>query len=64
MFLALFTLSGEDGAPPKNSETARIASEKLKSAMISSLRRSDVATSYSAFQFIALLPAATYEDAQ
>ncbi len=32
--------------------------------MISSLRRSDVATSYSAFQFIALLPAATYEDAQ
>ncbi len=64
VFLALFTLSGEDGAPPKNSETARIASEKLKSAMISSLRRSDVATSYSAFQFIALLPAATYEDAQ
>lgn len=63
VFLALFTLSGEDGSAPENAALYS-AAEKLKSAIVSSLRRSDVAAPYSTSQFVAMLPSAAYEDAQ
>lgn len=63
VFMVLFTLSSENGAPPQES-VGRLAAEKLKNAIISSLRRSDTAAPYSASQFIVLLPSASFEDAQ
>lgn len=63
IYLVLFTLNDMNGAY-LDDNTARIAGAKLKEAIISSLRKGDVVTSYSATQFVVMLPVINYENAQ
>jgi len=63
IFLVLFTLSPRDGNTERN-EDKMSALHLLKSSIISSLRKGDIVSAYSAMQFIAMLPIANYEGAQ
>lgn len=63
VFIVLFTLSSTDGNPPALN-TAKAAVEKLKTAIKVTLRKGDAVTSYSASQFIVMLPMISYENAQ
>lgn len=63
IFLILFTMSGKDGCVP-NPEELRTASEKLKNAILTGMRRGDTVASCSATQYIALLQTVTSETAQ
>lgn len=60
-FLALFSLQV---LPEESAGDALYhAAQKLREAVVSSLRSADVVTSYSSVQFLAILPAVSYEDA-
>ena len=63
IFLILFTVSGENGKILKP-EALRAASEKLRSAILTSMRRGDTVASCSATQYIAMLQTVTAETAQ
>lgn len=63
IFIAMFTLSNPDGTPVKP-ESSHNAVEKLRDAILVSLRKADIVASYSGVQFIALLPLVSFEDAQ
>jgi two-component SAPR family response regulator len=63
VFLALFTISNEEGDTPK-AEISRTAMEKLKSVMVDNLRKGDTVAGYSSTQFLAMLPFTTFENAQ
>ncbi|MGC7323259.1 hypothetical protein RBA16_27585, partial [Mycobacteroides abscessus subsp. massiliense] len=45
-------------------DNSQNAVEKLRDAILVSLRRADIVASYSSVQFIAMLPIVTFEDAQ
>ena len=60
IYIILFTLVGEQGQSPAEEKEVAM---RLKKALLVSLRRGDIVTSYSAAQFIAMLPLITYEDA-
>lgn len=62
-FLILFTLGGKDGGTP-DPEVLKIASEKLKNAILSSMRKGDTVAPCSATQYIAMLQTVTMETAQ
>lgn len=63
IFIVLFTLTDPDGAIPEPEVTA-LAVMRLKDAILSSLRKGDTVASYSATQFIVMLPLISYENAQ
>ncbi len=62
IFIVLVTLTDPDGAVPQP-EVAKPAVGRMKEAIISSLRKGDIVASYSATQFIIMLPLITYENA-
>lgn len=62
IFIILFTLVGEQSEQPP-AESEKGAAARLKTAILVSLRKGDIVTSYSATQFIAMLPLITYENA-
>ncbi len=59
-FLALFSLKSTGEVPV---DAMYHAAEKLRQAVVTTLRAADVVTSYSSAQFLALLPSVSYEDA-
>lgn len=63
VFLALFTISNDEGDAPK-AEISRAAMEKLKAVMVENLRKGDTVASYSSTQFLVMLPFTTFENAQ
>lgn len=63
IFIVLVTLTDPEGAIPQP-EIARLAVSRLKDAILHSLRKGDVVASYSATQFIVMLPLITYENAE
>lgn len=63
VYLALFTLSDHSGHV-SDSETNKTAREILKAAIISSLRKGDVVSSYSSMQFIVMLPMINFENVE
>ena len=63
VFIVLFTISGLDGELPKP-RVAKLASERLKATIMDSLRKGDTVASYSATQFIVMLPLISYENAE
>ncbi|MBW7572940.1 BTAD domain-containing putative transcriptional regulator [Caproiciproducens faecalis] len=63
VFIVLFTISGLDGEPP-GPRISKLASERLKSTIMDSLRKGDTVASYSATQFIVMLPLINYENAE
>ncbi|MCI1966075.1 MAG: bacterial transcriptional activator domain-containing protein [Oscillospiraceae bacterium] len=63
IFLVLFTLTGSDGRPPEP-EALRVASDKLKEAILTGMRRGDVVASCSATQYIAMLETVISETAE
>ncbi|MGX8700857.1 BTAD domain-containing putative transcriptional regulator [Caproiciproducens sp.] len=63
VFIVLFTVSGPDGELPKP-RVAKLASERLKATIMDSLRKGDTVASYSATQFIVMLPLISYENAE
>ena len=63
IFVILFTLMDAKGEQPF-SESEKGAAARLKAAILVSLRKGDIVTSYSTTQFIAMLPLITYENAR
>ncbi|WP_444642752.1 BTAD domain-containing putative transcriptional regulator [Caproiciproducens sp. R1] len=63
VFIVLFTIRGLDGELPKP-RVAKLASERLKATIMDSLRKGDTVASYSATQFIVMLPLISYENAE
>lgn len=63
VFLILFTLNGKNSELP-NPEALKVASEKLKNAILTNMRRGDIVASCSATQYIAMLQTVTAETAQ
>ena len=63
VFLILFTITSPDGGTP-DPEATKSASEKLKDAILTSLRKGDAVASCSSTQFIAMLQTVTVETAQ
>ncbi len=63
IFIVLFTLTDPQGAIPEP-EVAKLAVGRLQGAILSSLRKGDTFASYSATQFIVMLPLITYENAE
>lgn len=63
IFLILFTLNGKNGAAPEP-EALKVASEKLKNALLTGMRKGDTVASCSATQYIAMLQTVTAETAQ
>lgn len=63
IFLILFTLDGKDGGTPEP-EALKVASEKLRNAILTGMRRGDTVASCSATQYIAMLQTVTAETAQ
>lgn len=63
VFIVLFTISGLDGELPKP-RVAKLASERLKATIMDNLRKGDTVASYSATQFIVMLPLISYENAE
>ncbi|WP_411676443.1 AfsR/SARP family transcriptional regulator [Caproicibacter sp.] len=63
IFLILFTLRGKDGGAPEP-DALKTASEKLKNAILTSMRKGDTVASCSTTQYIALLQTVTVETAQ
>lgn len=61
-YIVLFTLSDLDGEVPERS-VAKLATARLKSAILESLRKGDAVASYSSTQFIVMLPLNSYEEA-
>jgi len=61
-YIVLFTLSDLDGEVPERS-IAKVATARLKSAILESLRKGDAVASYSSTQFIVMLPLNNYEEA-
>jgi DNA-binding SARP family transcriptional activator len=62
-YIVLFTLSDLNGEIPDH-EVAKLATLRLKSAILGSLRKGDAVASYSATQFIIMLPLNCYQDAE
>ena len=64
-YMILFTLKFQEGALPDNDQMERFlmnqAMEQLEAALKKTLRMGDVAARYTDSQFVALLPACTYE---
>lgn len=63
IYILLFTLTDPEGAIPQP-EVAKVAVSRLKDSILYSLRKGDVVSSFSATQFIVMLPVITYENAQ
>lgn len=63
IFVVLLTLTDLEGDIP-DPEVTKSAVSRLKNAILSSLRKGDVVASYSATQFIVMLPLITFENAQ
>ena len=63
VFLLLFSITAPDGGPPEP-EAAKYAAEKLKDAILTSLRKGDSVASCSSTQYIAMLQTVTAENAQ
>jgi DNA-binding SARP family transcriptional activator len=63
IFIVLFTLSDQNGSIPE-AEIAKLATGRLKEAILCSLRKGDTVASYSSTQFIAMLPLISYENAE
>ncbi len=63
VFIVLFTISGLDGELPKP-RIAKLASVRLKTTIMDSLRKGDTVASYSTTQFIVMLPLISYENAE
>lgn len=63
VFLILFTLRRPDGGAPAP-ETLKAASEKLKTAILTGMRKGDIVASCSSTQYIAMLQTVTVETAQ
>ncbi len=63
IFIVLFTLSDSNGEIP-DYEVAILAADRLKSAIMDSLRKGDAVASYSSTQFIVMLPLISYENAE
>ncbi|MFU0832155.1 MAG: BTAD domain-containing protein [Oscillospiraceae bacterium] len=62
-FLILFTLGAKNGIAP-DPEVLKTASEKLKNAILSSMRKGDTVAPCSATQYIAMLQTVTMETAE
>lgn len=62
-FLILFTLDAKDGGTP-DPEVLKVASEKLRNAILSSMRKGDTVAPCSATQYIVMLQTVTMETAQ
>ncbi|HEX3038230.1 MAG TPA: BTAD domain-containing putative transcriptional regulator [Oscillospiraceae bacterium] len=63
IFLVLFTISPCHGNTAEN-ENSMPALNVLKTSIIGSLRKGDIVSTYSAMQFIVMLPIVDYESAQ
>jgi len=63
VFLVLFTLSNPAGEIPQH-EVAQHSTSCLKSSITENLRKGDVVASFSATQFVVMLPLESYEDAE
>lgn len=63
IFIVLFTLTDLDGDIPEP-EISTVAVARLKDAILTSLRKGDAVASYSATQFIVMLPLISYENAE
>lgn len=63
IFMVLVTLTDLNGGIPQP-EITKVAVSRLKDAILRSLRKGDVVASYSATQFIVMLPLITYENAE
>ncbi len=63
IFIVLFTLTDQEGGIPEP-EVTSLAVARLKDAILTSLRKGDAVASYSATQFIVMLPLISYENAQ
>jgi len=63
IFIVLLTVSDLNGETPSQ-EVAKLAADRLKSAIMESLRKGDTVASYSATQFIVMLPLISYENTE
>lgn len=63
VYVVLFTLSDLNGEIP-DGDIAKLATARLKSSILESLRKGDAVASYSATQFIVMLPLNSYQDAE
>ena len=63
IFIVLFTLTDLNGEIP-DPEVTKVAVGRLKDAILTSLRKGDAFASYSATQFIVMLPFINYENAE
>lgn len=63
VFIVLITLTDLNGAIPEP-EVAKLAVSRMKDAILTSLRKGDAVASYSATQFILMLPLTNYENAE
>ncbi len=63
VFVALITVTGQDGQPPEMPLLGK-AMDKLKAAIHASLRRGDVAALFSPTQYVLMLPTLTFENGQ
>lgn len=62
IFIVLFTVRDLNGVPPK-SEVSKLAFDRLKYAILESLRKGDMVASYSSTQYIVMIPVINYENA-
>jgi DNA-binding SARP family transcriptional activator len=62
IFLVLFSIT--DSGAGQDSVSLMVAGDKLKEAILSSLRKGDVVAPYSTSQYVVLLPVISYENAQ
>lgn len=63
IFVALLTISDRNGNLPEP-DVLKISVERLRNAILNSLRKGDVVTTYSASQYIIMLPLVSYENAE
>lgn len=63
IFIVLFTLTDTEGCIPEQAVSEQAVS-RLKDAILISLRKGDIVASYSATQFIIMLPFISYENAE
>ena len=61
MFIALFTLADEDGAPPSGRSRNRAMSCLLRT-LTQSLRKGDIVAQFSATQYVVMMATRTYEN--
>ena len=63
IFLVLLTVTDNEGNILSN-DTGKVPVERLKNAILTSLRQGDTVAAYSTSQFIIMLPLITYENAE